>query len=294
VASGSVARKHSISPEDAEEYTQALGQVVAGGYRQVALGERLGVPNALGLTTREWVEQRLGGYVRMSIEETREAAKELKAENPDMSQREIADVMGVSQPTVARALAADSDESTLSAEPGPGDSSESSPTKPVPAKNTGDNEWYTPRPYILAARAVLGRIDLDPASTAEANEVVGASLYYTAEDDGLGFEWSGSVWMNPPYAQPLVDQFCAKLVASYTEGTVDQAITLTNNATETAWFQLLATHASAVCFPKGRVKFWHPEKESTPLQGQALVYFGPDPDGFCSEFTHFGVVGWVR
>ena len=62
---------------DAEEYTQALGQVVAGGWRQVALGERLGVPDALGLSTREWVNQRLGGYVSLSLAARQEAVAEL-------------------------------------------------------------------------------------------------------------------------------------------------------------------------------------------------------------------------
>lgn len=85
---------------DAEEYTQALGQIVAGGWRQVALGERLGVPQALGLTTREWVEQRLGGYARLSISERREAVAELSEEG--MTQRQVAAVLGVSQPTVSR------------------------------------------------------------------------------------------------------------------------------------------------------------------------------------------------
>jgi len=91
-----------ISVEDAEEYTQALGQVVAGGWRQIALGKRLGVPQALGLTVREWVETRLGGYVRMSIEERRQAVLELAEEGH--SQREIAEVLGVSKTTVDRDL----------------------------------------------------------------------------------------------------------------------------------------------------------------------------------------------
>ena len=68
-----------MKPEDAEEYTQALGQVVAGGWRQIALGERLGVPKALGLSVDEWVKRRLGGYVKLSIEERREAVEELTA-----------------------------------------------------------------------------------------------------------------------------------------------------------------------------------------------------------------------
>lgn len=89
-----------MTPDDAEEYTAALGQVVGGGYRQVALGVRLGVPTALGITTREWVEDRLGGYVRLAVPERREAVAELVAEG--MTQRQVADVLGVTQPTVHR------------------------------------------------------------------------------------------------------------------------------------------------------------------------------------------------
>jgi len=91
---------------DAEEYTQALGQVVAGGWRQIALGERLGVPAALGLTTRDWVDQRLGGYVRLSIPERREAVAEL-VNDEGMTQRQAADVLGVDEKTVRRDRAAD-------------------------------------------------------------------------------------------------------------------------------------------------------------------------------------------
>jgi hypothetical protein len=97
-----------VNTADAEEYTQALGQVVAGGWRQVALGERLGVPKALGLSTRDWVQDRLGGYVRLSIPERREAVAELTEEG--MSTREIGAVLGVDKQTVQRDRAPVSDE----------------------------------------------------------------------------------------------------------------------------------------------------------------------------------------
>lgn len=88
----------NMKREDAEEYTQSLGQIVAGSWRQIALAKRLGVPNALGLTTEVWVKDRLGGYIKQSRQEQREAVKALTADGH--SNVAIGEILGVDEGTV--------------------------------------------------------------------------------------------------------------------------------------------------------------------------------------------------
>ena len=162
-------------------------------------------------------------------------------------------------------------------------------SKPHVIYNSGQNEWYTPNDYIDAAKAVMGEIDLDPASTEQANQVVGANLIYTAEDNGLTKDWTGKVWLNPPYAGELISLFCNKIASHFEAGEVTESIILVNNATETGWFNTLISSASAVVFPRSRVKFYAPDGTlAAPLQGQTVVYMGNSPDIFLEHFKPFG------
>jgi hypothetical protein len=163
---------------------------------------------------------------------------------------------------------------------------------PHVAQNRGNNEWYTPKEYITAATAVMGEIDLDPASAIPANKVVCAKTFHIAEDNGLTKSWRGRVWMNPPYAAKLISKFCDKLVEHFVSGDVIEAIVLVNNATETRWFKKLMSCASAVMFPKSRIKFWsYDGRKSAPLQGQSVIYLGRNVKSFVEHFHQFGWIG---
>jgi ParB family chromosome partitioning protein len=167
--------------------------------------------------------------------------------------------------------------------------------KPHVANNSGENEWYTPEQYVEAAREVMGEIDLDPASSAQANTIVQAQEIYTADDNGLDQDWAGRIWMNPPYASELIGPFAEKMAASFEAGDVTEAIVLVNNATETQWFQRLARSAKAICFPERRIRFWNAEAEvGAPLQGQAFLYLGENHARFAAKFAEFGLIVEVR
>ena len=82
--------------------------------------------------------------------------------------------------------------------------------------------------------------------------------------------------MNPPYAQPLINQFSEKLIGEIENGNINEACVLVNNATETRWFQTMAEKAKAIWFVKTRVKFIdvYGNPNGAPLQGQCFLYFG--------------------
>jgi ParB family transcriptional regulator, chromosome partitioning protein len=163
---------------------------------------------------------------------------------------------------------------------------------------TGDTEWYTPPDILEAACAVLGAIDLDPASSdaQQALAPVRGASYFTVENSGLDQPWCGRVWLNPPYARGWIDRFVAKMVQSYRSGEMQAGIMLTNSATETTWWQSAAGACEALCFRKGRVRFLKIENGilttggSSPSHPHTLFYFGPDAAHFAYVFRPFGLV----
>jgi ParB family chromosome partitioning protein len=156
-------------------------------------------------------------------------------------------------------------------------------------EGTGEFERWTPARYMAPVRAVLGEIDLDPASTADVQRTVQARRFFTERDDGLAQPWHGRVFLNPPYHRKLLPAFITKLVAETECGNTSAAILLTNNCTDTDWFTTAGRAAASVCFTYGRIEFEQPSGGLLqPTQGQAFIYFGAEPDRFEEIFCRIG------
>jgi hypothetical protein len=258
---------------------------------------------------------------RQAAEQRKRIAESIKALQPAASNRQIARTLGVDDRTIRRDTAAN-------AAPAAENTNEYNWPNEGPAANaarplsgaqaaklverldalpdakraeqaaivnrtsfTGNDEWFTPADWLERVRAVLGEIDLDPASHELAQRRVRARCCFAAEDDGLTQDWHGRVFLNPPYAQPLIEQFIDKLLGEIDAGRVSEAVLLTHNYTDTAWFQKAGRQARAIFFTRGRIKFETPCGEvAAPTQGQAVFYFGPDAERFSAAFRELGLV----
>jgi len=155
----------------------------------------------------------------------------------------------------------------------------------------GKIEWYTPPKYIEAAKKVMGTIDCDPCTSELAQSVVQAGTYFTIDDDGLTRPWAGNIWMNPPYASKIITAFVDKLLASLASKDASQAIMLTHNNADTAWFHKAAMNSDSVCFTRGRVRFYDENGEgNSPTHGHVFLYFGRRKKAFERVFSEFG---WI-
>lgn len=175
------------------------------------------------------------------------------------------------------------------------DEEERAQRRGVPAAllSSESNEWYTPARYIDAARELMERIDLDPASNAFANQVVQATSYYDIDTNGLEQPWRGRVWLNPPYGftdgKSNQEVWTHRLIEQFKAGITTEAVLLVNANTEAKWFQPLYNYL--ICFTNHRIRFYNTSGESSqPTQGNALVYFGKQGQRFIELFCSFGAV----
>jgi len=160
-----------------------------------------------------------------------------------------------------------------------------------------DDEWWTPQWIIEAARATLGRIDLDPASTFDANKRTNAVIFYTREDNGLEKKWYGTVFLNPPSKRG--DPTChphlwaKKLIREYNGGHVSRAILVVKSVLGYKWYEELYQRFW-VCHLRERPAFVRPDGTTVGMakKGVSVFYLG-DVEHRIKFVYHFGNHGKI-
>lgn len=174
-----------------------------------------------------------------------------------------------------------------------------------------DNERRTPEAIIEAAREVLGRIDLDPASDEAGNLRVKAVDYFDIQDNGLRQLWLGKVFLNPSGGkldpetlQPVTNckgalssaaVWWSKLLHEVQENNTEEAIFVCFNLEAMLNTQKLAPlpiQAFTFCVPRKRVEYPSVNGGNTtsPAGASAIVYVGDKQSKFESVFRRFGYV----
>lgn len=116
--------------------------------------------------------------------------------------------------------------------------------------HTDNHRWITPKEITDA----LGEFDLDPCIDI-CQPWLHARKSWSTLDDGLAQEWSGRVWLNPPYGRETW-KWLARL-SEHGDG-----IALVFARTETRMFhEHVWPRASGVLFLAGRPHFYRPTGE---------------------------------
>lgn len=173
-------------------------------------------------------------------------------------------------------------------------------TSPAALHSADSDEHFTPAAVAQAAVLVMSWIDLDPFSCAMANGVIGASMYYSHEDDGYAQDWGSEydpqrLFVNPPSSRvkrkpdrapkalvkPGAIHAWWKLLDEYQAGRVAQAVFLSFNMNlfQTGQrFGYPAPYQFPFVVPNARLKFWGESREpgeGSPSHASAIIYLPP-------------------
>jgi phage N-6-adenine-methyltransferase len=152
-----------------------------------------------------------------------------------------------------------------------------------------EEAWITPKSIISLIEEVLGFIDLDPASSLEANKIVGAKKFFTKQDNALLHNWNcETFFLNPPYGKignkSQAGVFAEYAIDQYQLNNIKQGgVILLHDRSGYGWFESLALRLPCVTL-RERVRFINP---NTMKQGdqaktaQTLFLLG---DRFTEKF----------
>lgn len=165
------------------------------------------------------------------------------------------------------------------------------------------DSWHTPEHIIEKARAVLGTIDLDPASDERANERIKAKHIITREQDGLAASWpEGAIFLNPPGGRignaSTMGLFWKRLMDHRDAGLLTHAIFMAFSIEALAVTQGYGSRSIGMfplCVPRKRISFLGPDGEpgQAPSHANCIAYVPGSVDKtalFADTFEDLGVI----
>jgi hypothetical protein len=159
---------------------------------------------------------------------------------------------------------------------------------PIRSERESNHERYTPSELIALVHRTFGQIDLDPASSKEANKVVKAKSFFTKQKDGLKHKWHGRVFLNPPFDD--WPTWMAKLDQEIKSGRVKQTIVV--GPANISAYRPLLERGGLLFIPDERPKYYDPNSDKLidPPFGSLICYVGRDHDRFVKVFGASGLV----
>jgi phage N-6-adenine-methyltransferase len=135
--------------------------------------------------------------------------------------------------------------------------------------SSSTDEWATPQDFYNVVHAEFG-FDLDVCALDSSAK---CPRYFTPDTDGLAQEWTGTVWMNPPYGDVIVHWVKKAWESAQAGATV---VCLVPARTDTGWFQDYCLDQGEVRFLRGRLRFGNADA-SAPFPS-CLVVLGPNAE----------------
>ena len=140
-----------------------------------------------------------------------------------------------------------------------------------------DDHDTTLTPLALLNR--LGAFDLDPCAFPGHHT---AARLICWPDDGLQKDWSGRVWLNPPYSEPA--PWLDRLLKH------GDGIALVLASTDTKWFHDYVVKAAGLLFIQGRPTFLRDDfTEVGLMRASVFVAYGDDN---ARRLALSGIAGW--
>jgi hypothetical protein len=130
------------------------------------------------------------------------------------------------------------------------------------------DDWYTPAYVFNALECVF---DLDVSAPVEGPRYVPAARWFW--ERGLEKNWSGFVWMNPPFGHQNTKRAWLQKFIDHGDG-----VALLPDRTSAPWWQWAAPQMDALLFVSPKIKFERPDGSigEQPGSGTVLMAIGTE------------------